>query len=81
VDGREVWIAVPNGCKGNVSLLAALRENADFWDECVAWAAGGPAAPCSFQLWPPVAPCGDHRYCDTCLNRGDCGYQEEASDD
>ena len=81
VDGREVWLAAPGGWTGNEDIIAALRENNAFWEECCLWAMGVPSLPCAFQLWPPVAPCGDHRYCDTCLNRHDCGYLVEDDND
>jgi len=36
-----------------------------------------------FGLLIPPAPCGDHRDCDTCINREDCGYLDgkESSDE
>ena len=80
VNGRQVWIAVPCGWSGNEDLIAALRENRAFWAECVIYAPRGQSGPCEFEVRPPLALCGDHRECKTCINREDCGYlvEEEA---
>jgi hypothetical protein len=78
----NVWLAAPDGWSGNEDIIAAMQENTAFWGECFIEA---PLAPrpsyYKFAIPTPPAPCGDHRDCETCINREDCGYLVEDGDD
>jgi len=82
-DGSELWQAAPLGWSGNEDIITALKWNRAFWDECLT-ALPNPThrSPYyEFRMEPPIAPCGDHRDCETCLNRDDCmTAAEEAYD-
>ena len=69
----NVWLAAPGGWTGNEDIIAALQENTAFWGECFIEAPRGPRpAYYKFAVQRPLAPCGDHRDCETCINREDC---------
>jgi len=81
-EGRDIWLAVPGGWTGNEDIIAALRENAGFWSDCfMKVRRDGRRESYHFVVRPPLAPCGDHRDCESCINREDCGYLVEDDND
>jgi len=71
-DDEETWVAVTGGWSGNEEVISALRDNIGFW--WTRWRVSVAGGYYEFGIERAVAPCGDHRDCETCINREDCGY-------
>jgi len=78
-EDEETWVAATGGWSGNEDVISALHQNTGFWLTC--WRASVVGGYYEYGVRRAVAPCGDRRDCETCINREDCGYLVEDDND